>query len=209
MGTIRFNKDLPGKTHLLIIELEGKFSLLLEHMTTFKQELDRHTGKAAISLQDKMVNNLAFFSKASSSLLYFADTVLNFVKAVEAVDESTGGPAGSSSRAEINYTFSTSRIEDEVKLTPASLKQATDRFEGNMAALDEVLGDFHTLLDHVMFDTEFPWGDVADIWPEAKQEIFSIVGNARNRLEDLLKSARLLTEELQRVDNLISRQLVK
>ncbi|HZH61957.1 MAG TPA: hypothetical protein VEY70_20785, partial [Metabacillus sp.] len=96
MGTIRFNKDLPEKTHLLIIDLEGKFSLLLEHMVTFKQELDRHTGKAAVSLQEKMINNLTFFSKASSSLLYFADTVLNFVKAVEAVDESTGGPAGSS-----------------------------------------------------------------------------------------------------------------
>ncbi len=209
MNTITFNKDLPGKTRSMISGLEEKFSTLLQQMTYFKAELDRHHGKAAVRLQEKMVKNLDFFSKFSSRLLYFADTVLNFVNAVAALDSAACATNTLTSRAEYQYTFSTNRFEEEVKLTPHALKDETEQFEGTLIAVDDLLTEFHTLLNQVIYETTFPWDDVDASWHSAKTQISSIIQMAKHRIEDMSKSAHLLIDELTRVDNLLSHQMIK
>ncbi|SES12526.1 hypothetical protein SAMN04487944_11933 [Gracilibacillus ureilyticus] len=61
------------------------------------------------------------------------------------------------------------------------------------------------MLDQVIFDTQFPWDQVDEIWPHAKIEIGYIILNARERLRELMDNAHGLIEELLRVDHLIYR----
>lgn len=83
MGTFRFNKQLPADASNLNGQLESLFDIVFEQMIYFREELDRHTGKAASALQEKMDDHIVFFGKAMSSLLYFADNVKGFVMTIE------------------------------------------------------------------------------------------------------------------------------
>ncbi|MED2977820.1 hypothetical protein P4284_14065 [Bacillus swezeyi] len=208
MGHFRFNKELSHKAAGTISQLESAFSHVFENMVFFREELDRHSGKAAAALQKKMSDNINFFSKASRSLLYFADSVRCFAKAVEMTDESDK-PANvqPESRAERSHTFSTERVKSEIKITADSLHQATAKFETNLSTLEEALHHFDTMLREMMFETEFPWDDVDAIWSEAKSHIHSIITEIKKRVKELSKDAKKIIEELQRVDNLISQQL--
>ncbi|MGG3797567.1 hypothetical protein [Metabacillus fastidiosus] len=207
MGTIRFNKNLPSQTNSTIGHLEENLSSLFESLVIFEEELSKHTGKAAAALHEKMKDNMEFFSKAGSGLLYFANTVLNFVKAVEAADESTSGSGEGRSRAEFKYTFSENRVEGEIKLTAKSLENATKNFGNTINALEDLLTKFNELLDNVIFDTEFPWEDVDSVWNDGKNQIKNIIAHTETRLKDLTASSETLVTELERVDNLISAQM--
>ncbi|MEC1563368.1 hypothetical protein [Bacillus haynesii] len=208
MGHLRFNKELPHKASGTINQLESAFSHVFENMVFFREELDRHSGKAAAALQKKMNDHIGFFSKASSCLLFFADSVQCFAKAVEMTDESDQpvniSPEG---RSERSYAFSAERVKSEISINARSLSQAAAKFESNLSTLDEVLNHFETMLRQMMFETKFSWSDVDHIWPEAKRQINAIISEVRKRLQELTKEADELIAELTRVDNLISQQL--
>ncbi|BCE04581.1 hypothetical protein VJC19_00895 [Bacillus paralicheniformis] len=208
MGHFRFNKELSHKAAGTISQLENAFSHVFENMVFFREELDRHSGKAAAALQKKMSDNINFFGKASSCLLYFADSVRCFAKAVELTDESDK-PANvqPQSRSERNHTFSAERVQSEIKVNGESLHQATGKFESNLSTLDEVLHHFDTMLREMMYETEFPWEKFDDVWSDAKSHIKSIMTELKKRVKELSANAKNIIKELKRVDNVISQQL--
>ncbi|XBO86208.1 hypothetical protein AAGG52_23885 [Bacillus licheniformis] len=207
MGHLRFNKELPHKASGTINQLESAFSHVFENMVFFREELDRHSGKAAAALQ-KNERSHRVFQQGEQLSIIFADSVQCFAKAVEMTDESDQpvniSPEG---RSERSYAFSAERVKSEISINARSLSQAAAKFESNLSTLDEVLNHFETMLRQMMFETKFPWSDVDHIWPEAKRQINAIISEVRKRLQELAKEADELIAELTRVDNLISQQL--
>ncbi|MDA7025201.1 hypothetical protein PJ311_01100 [Bacillus sp. CLL-7-23] len=205
---IRFNKDLSEEVRTTISDLEDAFSEVFENMVYFSEELDKHNGKAAKALQKKMSDHISFFSKASCCLLYFADSMQCFAKAVELTDASEElvnvTPV---SRSERKHTFSAGRVEDEIKVNSESLNHAIGSFGSNLSSLDRVLHYFDNALRKMMNETEFPWEDVSKVWSDAKSQINSVITEIKNRVQELAVNAENIVKELSRVDNLISKQV--
>jgi hypothetical protein len=208
MGTIRFNKALPEYIMSTKGELESKLSTLFEAMVHLREEAGRHSGTAVTALQNKMDVDILFFGKAINQLLAFVESVFRFSEAVTAVDDSTNTSILSGkARGELSYSFISDSPEREIKLAPEALSEKTSGFDQRLAVLEEVLSQFHRMLDSMMLETEFPLDDPADIWPEAKQIIASLILEAKTRLKGLSIHAMLVTDELQRVDHLVSQQM--
>ncbi|SES12508.1 hypothetical protein SAMN04487944_11932 [Gracilibacillus ureilyticus] len=75
MGTISFNKNLPAETSKAIGSLEQHFSTLLEQMVYFQLELDKHNGKAAVSLKDKII----LISSVKQAVGFYTLLILCFI----------------------------------------------------------------------------------------------------------------------------------
>lgn len=205
MGTFQFNKSLPSDTSRGINQLEDSFHIVFEQMIYFRKELDRHTGKAAIALRTKMDDHITFFSESTSSILYFAEVTNSFVKSLKLVDEGIMAcSVPPKTRAEQQYTFSQGRVEEEIRLNPASLKQATKTFQSNLTDFEDILTQFNTLLEKLLAHTRFPWDDVSGVWYDAKQIMGVIMQEAILRVNNILDNAEEFTGELERLDNLIA-----
>ncbi|MDY0404680.1 hypothetical protein P5G51_004035 [Virgibacillus sp. 179-BFC.A HS] len=210
MGIIRFSKDLPPEISDNTVKLDNLFHDVFQNMVLFRDELSKHTGKAAHALKQNLDEQIDFFSQATCILMTFADCVKSFVVAVEATDEDSCSPATPmGTRSERQYQYSEAQAEEEIKLHPDPLEDATENFETRLADFESILIEFQALLDNVMANTEFPWGAVAEVWPEAKERIQYIVTEFRERVRGLINDTHNLIKELQRVDNLISTQILE
>ncbi|MDY0405164.1 hypothetical protein P5G51_006890 [Virgibacillus sp. 179-BFC.A HS] len=210
MGTFRFGKDLPAEVSDTTSKLESSFHTVFEQMILFRDELINHSGKAARSLYDNLEKQIKFFSQATFILMSFADSVKGFLMAVEATDAGSGASTVSiGTRASRQYQYSAANAEDEIKLNPESLEQATNSFESNLKLFETILTDYHGMLDSIIADTKFPWEAVDEIWPDAKEHVRFIVTEFQERVSGLLKDSHNLIKELQRVDNLISAQILQ
>lgn len=210
MGTFRFGKDLPAEVSDTTSKLESSFHTVFEQMILFRDELINHSGKAASALYANLEEQIEFFSQATFILMSFADGVKAFMIAVEATDAGAGvcaAPLGT--RAARQYQYSSAHAEDEIKLNPISLEEATNSFESNLQLFENILTDYDGMLDSIIADTKFPWEAVDEIWPDAKEHVRFIVTEFQERVSGLLKDSHNLIKELQRVDNLISAQILQ
>lgn len=208
MGTFKFHKSLPDDTTTQARKMEESMDTVFEQLVYFREELEQHTGKAAISLRDELDEHIEFFSKASVGILNFADVIQAFVTEIALSDEGVLACAPPlQGRLEYQYSFSSSRIEQDIYLHPGALEQATESFESNLESLREILSSFNILIENIISKTHFPWDDVSDIWDASQEEISSVLQEAENRVTNLKKSSEGLIKELTRVDNLISHQM--
>ncbi len=206
MGRFEFNKDLPEMVSANIRNMENTMISLYKPMVFFREELDSHTGKAIQALKTKMTEYIVFFGKVSSSLLLFGDTIMGFVSMVSSTDDSYClQTMPQNTRTEHQMVFSDVSTAEEIKLSSYSLKTAAKDFSTNIDALGQLLGEFNTLLNNVIFDTHFPWDDLASIWAEGKQQISFLVEALQGRVAELESDAEIIIKELERVDNVISK----
>ena len=210
MGVFKFNKDLPDMVSGSVQKLEDTILTVYKPIVFFREELENHSGEAVSALKTKLNNHIEFFNKASVGLLYFADTVMNFVSMILSTDESGSvGTVPQNNRAVQQYEFSRENMRNEIKLNAYTLKTAKREFSSNLDSLSELLKDFEKLLNDVLFHTEFPWGDVADVWEEGKVQITFLLSTFLKSVEELSADADGIIKELERVDNLIAFNLGK
>lgn len=208
MGIFQFNKELRDHISHVTVRLESLFQTVFGQMVYFRKELDRHTGTAAQALQQKMDDQIHYFSEASFGLMLFVDTVKSFIAGINTTDEGINGCAPPiATRAERQYTYSAGRVEAEIKLDPTALEQATSTFHSNLAGFEEILTVFHSLLNHIIASTDFPWGDVTEVWPEAQNKIQFVINEFKERVTQLIGDSENLVKELKRVDHLLSNQM--
>src|SRR5699024_6014957 len=151
MGVFKFNKHLPNDVRTKTLTMEEKIDQVFEQMIYFRRELDKHTGKAAISLRDMMDDHIDFFSKASVAMLNFADVLQAFVTEIMLVDEGVLACAPPlHGRLAYQYSYSADRVEEEIYLNPAGLEQATETFQSNLESLREILSSFNTMIDEII-----------------------------------------------------------
>ncbi|MFJ7638188.1 hypothetical protein ACQKIC_10720 [Peribacillus sp. NPDC046944] len=210
MGVFKFNKDLPDMVSGSVRKLEDTILAVYKPIVFFSKELENHSGEAVTALKTKLSNHIEFFNKASVGLLYFADTVMNFVSMILSTDESGSvETVPQNNRAVQQYEFSYENMSNEIKLNAYTLKTAKKEFSSNLDSLNELLKDFEKLLNDVLFHTEFPWGDVADVWEEGKVQITFLLSTFLKSVEELSTDADGIIKELERVDNLIAHNLGK
>lgn len=208
MEAFQFDKGMPSDIFSATAKMDSLFDVVFEQMVYFGQELDRHTGKAANQMKKNMEEDIDFFSKASFSLMTFMEMVKRFITSVDIVDEGADlDPPSGGTRAEREYWYSAAKAEEEIKVDPMPLDEATASYESNLQDFDEMLTGFSKALDNIMDHTDFPWGAVNDIWPEAKDKIASVINEFEHRVEKMIKDSEDLVKELERVDNLISQQM--
>ena len=208
MGTFKFNKDLPDMVSGSIQKLENTILAVYKPMVFFREELEKHSGEAVAALQTKLSKHIEFFNKGSSSLLYFADTIMNFVSMILGTDESGEVETiPQNTRAVQQYEFSYESMSDEIKLNAYTLKTAKKDFSTNLDSLSELLNEFEKILNDVIFHTHFPWGDVTEVWEEGKIQVNFLLTTFLKSVEELDSDADGIIKELERVDNLIAHNL--
>lgn len=210
MGTFQFDKGLPGEISSITAKMDDVFDVVFEQMVYFRQELELHSGKAANKMQKNMEEDIDFFSKASFSLMTFVETTKRFVTAVDEVDEGNDGSSASfATRAERQYEYSPAKAMNEIVMDPLPLEEATDGYASNLEDLDEMLTEFSEVLDNIIDNTKFPWAAVDEIWPDAKEQITFVINEFQDRVQKMMKESWTLIEELERVDSMISAQMLE
>ncbi|GIO24155.1 hypothetical protein [Oceanobacillus sp. J11TS1] len=201
----KFNKSLPDNVGKTINELEESFHQVFGYITYFQEKLDQQSGKAASSLKTNLNKHLELMGKSAPVLLNFVDVMKHFMLAMEAADEGNSVINSSTARAEWQYSLSSERIEDEVKVDEDIMREAALSFKFNVTNIEELFLSFKTMINEVISETNLPWDDFTSIWFEAEVKIESIVEKTKEHIEQLLKEVEAFVQEIVRLDTMASR----
>ncbi|MEI3614237.1 hypothetical protein [Pseudogracilibacillus sp. SO30301A] len=201
---LKYNKKLPDTIGKAIGELEEIFHQVFKQISYFQDKLDHQRGKAASSLKGNLKSHLELMSKSAPVLLNFADVMKSFMAMIESTDEEGSGFITPTGRAEWQYSLSTERIDEEIKLDASTMKAAALSFKSNIANMDELFTSFNQMINEVISETKFPWDDYTSIWVEAQKMVKSIMEETKNHIEKLVKEVKVFVQEMVRLDHMAS-----
>lgn len=199
---LKYNKKLPDSIGKTISELEEIFHHVFRHITFFQEKLDQQRGKAASSLRRNLNSHLELMGKSAPVLLNFADVMKSFMAMIESTDEEGSGYITPTGRAEWQYSLSSDRIEEEIKLDANTIRQAALSFKTNLSNMDELFSSFSTMINEVITKTNLPWDDFTSIWAEAQSKVKSIMEETKNHIEKLLEEVEIFVQEIVRLDHM-------
>lgn len=208
MAQFELMKELPENINRTIGQLEEQFHQVFKHITYFQERLNGQHGKAATAIKGNLNSHITVMSKTAPILLHFTDAMRYLLIALVSADEGAPNITKPTERAEWNYSLSTDRIQEEVKLEPESLKDAAVSLQNNITLTDTIYNQFNTMIESVMTETRLPWEDFDSDWHEAKFRMRSITEETNHHIASLVEQSNLLVQELERVDHMAAQMKI-
>lgn len=202
LSQFEFNKKLPDDVTKAIGQLESLFQQIFRQISYFQDNLNRQHGKAASALKRNLNRHLELMSKSAPTLLNFTDVMKSFLATIVSIDEGNAGFVMATGRAAWQYSLSTERIDEEIKLDANTMKEAAASFQENLANMEELFAEFNTLLNEVMAESHIPWDDFSSVWSEAQQRVRAITEETKSHIEKLVRQTNLFVQELNRLDHM-------
>lgn len=204
-ASLRFDKSLSESIGNSIGELEETFHQVFGYITYFQEKLNQQSGKAASKLRKNLNKHLELMGKSAPVLLNFVDVIKSFMLMMEANDEENSAVSLPTGRAEWQYSLSSERIEDEVKVDEETMRGAALSFQYNITNIEELFVSFKEMINEVISKTNLPWDDFTSIWSEAESQVQSIMEKTKEHIEQLVKEVEALVQEIVRLDTMASR----
>nr|WP_289037209.1 hypothetical protein [uncultured Allobacillus sp.] len=208
MTQFELMKELPENINHTIGQLEEQVHQVFKHIAYFQERLNAQHGMAATSIKGNLNAHITLMGKSAPILLHFMDVMKYLVSALVSTDEGAPSIQTPISRAEWNYSLSSERIKDEVKLDAESLKEAAISLQNNMTLTDSIFHQFNRVIESMMADTRLPWGDFNSNWHEAKSRMRAITEETNHHIASLVEESNLLVQELERVDHMAAQMKI-